>query len=265
MTTLEPVPHTDESTNVRFLQTGRHDLHGPALERRPLAAWLAELLCSADCCALVHAEHGGEPAVLLLSARQLHEAVVASMGQPAPAPERAVAPMSSERRLLSLLFIDIVASTQTAERLGDAAWRTLLGRYRDIVRRQLARHGGQEVDNAGDGFFLRFETPTAAIRCAEAVRSASRTLGLDVHAGIHTGECESVAGHVSGVAVHVAARIAELAAPGEILVSATVRDLVAGSGLALRDRDWHVLKGLREPRQLFVLASQCAVQPAASN
>ena len=262
MTTLDPLPAdasspADEATNVHFLQAFRHDLRSSVeAQHRPLTAWLNELLCGTDCCAIVYGGRDHEPAVLLLGKHQLREAVAASLGQATGAPGGPLnANAASERTLLSLLFIDIVASTETAERLGDAAWRALLAQHRSIVRAQLVRHGGREIDNAGDGFFATFETPTAAVRCADAVRAESREAGLELRAGIHTGECETVGPHVSGVAVHVAARIAELAEPGEILVSATMRDLVAGSGLVFGERGWHALKGLRDSRQLFALAS----------
>lgn len=254
--TLDPLSPAEEATNVHFLQAFRHDVRSPTeAEHRPLTAWLSELLCSSDCCAIVYGGRDREPAVLLLGKHQLREAVAASLGQATSAPDLPDSPAPARRALLSLLFIDIVASTETAERLGDAAWRALLAQHRAIVREQLAQHGGREIDNAGDGFFATFETPTAAVRCADAIRAGSRAAGLELRAGIHTGECEAVGAHVSGVAVHVAARIAELAEPGDVLVSATVRDLVAGSGLVFGDRDWHALKGLREPRQLFALAS----------
>lgn len=261
MTSLDPSPATalstaDEATNVHFLQAFRPDARSSAdAEHHPLTAWLGELLCGTDCCAIVYGGRDREPAVLLLGRHQLREAVAASLGEASGRLDPPSAAAPGERALLSLLFIDIVGSTETAERLGDAAWRALLAKHRAIVRGQLARHGGREIDNAGDGFFATFETPTAAVRCADAVRAESRAAGLELRAGIHTGECEAVGPHVSGVAVHVAARIAELAEPGGILVSATVRDLVAGSGLVFGDRGWHALKGLRESRQLFALAS----------
>jgi len=261
MTTRDPLPAdaaspVDEATNVHFLQAARHDVRSSAeAQHRPLTAWLNELLCGTDCCAIVYGGREHEPAVLLLGKHQLREAVAASLGQASALLDPAGAPAAGGRALLSLLFIDIVASTEIVERLGDAAWRALLAKHRAIVRAQLARHGGAEIDNAGDGFFATFGTPTAAVRCADDIRTESRAAGLELRAGIHTGECEAVGPHVSGVAVHVAARIAELAEPGGILVSATVRDLVAGSGLAFGDRGWHALKGLRESRQLFALAS----------
>lgn len=132
----------------------------------------------------------------------------------------------SDRSLQTLLFTDITGSTQLAERLGDSAWRAVLERHNLLVRDQLARFRGVEVDNAGDGFFAMFDGPARAVRCAQAIRDGVRPIGLEVRAGVHTGECISLAGKVSGVAVHIAARVAAQADAGEVLVSSTVKDLV---------------------------------------
>jgi len=164
----------------------------------------------------------------------------------------------ADRMLLTLLFTDIVSSTETVERLGDRAWQRLLEQHWKIVRSELAAFGGTEVDNAGDGFFATFDRPARAVRCAEAIDAALARIGLAVRAGIHAGECAVREGRVNGVAVHVAARIAAMALPGEVLVSATVRDLVAGSELAFLDRDWHALRGLTGERQLFALQRRSA-------
>ena len=164
----------------------------------------------------------------------------------------------ADRKLLTLLFTDIVSSTETVERLGDRAWQRLLEQHWRIVRSELAAFGGTEVDNAGDGFFATFDMPARAVRCAEAIDAALARIGLAVRAGIHAGECAVRDGRVNGVAVHVAARIAEMALPGEVLVSATVRDLVAGSELAFLDRDRHALRGLTGERQLFALQRRSA-------
>lgn len=132
----------------------------------------------------------------------------------------------SDRSLQTLLFTDITGSTQLAERLGDSAWRAVLERHNLLVRDQLARFRGVEVDNAGDGFFATFDGPARAVRCAQAIRDGVRPIGLEVRAGVHTGECISLAGKVSGVAVHIAARVAAQADAGVVLVSSTVKDLV---------------------------------------
>ena len=146
--------------------------------------------------------------------------------------------------LATVLFTDIVDSTATAGRLGDAAWRELLARHHAAVRRELARFAGRELDTAGDGFFAAFDGPARAIRAAGAIRDAVRPLGIDVRAGIHTGECELHDGKLAGIAVSIGARISALAGAGEVLVSSTVKDLVAGSGIAFDDRGVQRLKGI---------------------
>ena len=162
----------------------------------------------------------------------------------------------TDRALLTVMFTDIVGATQHAERLGDDAWRRLLERHHAIVRTQLTRFRGREIDTAGDGFFATFDGPARAVRCAEAICGAVRTLGLEVRAGLHTGECETAGAKVSGVAVHIAARVAAADLPGQVLVSSTVKDLVAGSGLAFSNEGSHQLKGLTEEWRLFALRPQ---------
>jgi class 3 adenylate cyclase len=163
------------------------------------------------------------------------------------------APAEPDRVLATVLFTDIVDSTVKAVELGDARWRQLVSEHHRVVRRELRRHRGRELDTAGDGFFASFDGPARGIRCAAAIRDAVRELGIDVRAGIHTGECELFDGKVAGIAVVTGARIAALGGAGDVLVSATVRDLVAGSGIAFEDRGVHVLKGLPEERQLFAV------------
>ncbi len=158
-----------------------------------------------------------------------------------------------DRVLASVLFTDIVDSTARAVELGDQRWRELVTEHHALVRRELQRYRGTELDTAGDGFFASFDGPARAIRCACAVRDAVAALGLEVRAGVHTGECERVDGKVAGIAVVTGARIAALASAGEVLVSATVRDLVAGSRLAFEDRGLHALKGLPEERQVYAV------------
>ena len=157
----------------------------------------------------------------------------------------------AHRVLSTLLFTDIVGSTRLATSLGDTRWRQVLERHHAIARRELARHRGREVDIAGDGLFAAFDGPGRAIRCAAAIRGALRELDLDVRIGIHAGECERVGPALRGVAVHVGARISAQAAAGEILVSSTVRDLVAGSGIAFQDAGERELKDFTEPWQLY--------------
>lgn len=156
--------------------------------------------------------------------------------------------------LATVVFTDIVDSTAKAVELGDARWRELVAEHHARVRAQLARFAGTEIDTAGDGFFASFDGPARAIRCACAIRDSVRELGVEVRAGLHTGECELIDGKVGGIAVITGARIAARAAPNEILVSATVRDLVAGSGLEFEDRGVHTLKGLPEQKQLYAAA-----------
>jgi class 3 adenylate cyclase len=159
-----------------------------------------------------------------------------------------------DRVLATVLFTDIVGSSEKAASLGDRTWRELLERHHELVRRQLSRYRGKEVDTAGDGFFASFDGPARAIRCASAIVESMPELGLDVRAGLHTGECELVDGKVAGIAVHTGARVAAHAQPGEVLVSQTVKDLVAGSGLAFEERGPHELKGIPGEWRLFAVS-----------
>ena len=169
--------------------------------------------------------------------------------------------MEGDRALLTLMFTDIVDSSGHAERLGDEAWSRLLERHHAIVRTQLATWRGSELDTAGDGFFASFDTPTRAVRCALAARSALHALGIEIRVGLHTGECERLGNKVAGLAVHVAARIAAGAAAGEIMVSGTVRDLVMGSGLCFSGGECHALRGLCEPWRLYRVCGDRSAQP----
>lgn len=155
--------------------------------------------------------------------------------------------------LVTLLFVDIVGSTERAADLGDRRWADLLAQYHAIVRRENGQFRGSQIDMAGDGFFLSFDGPARAIRCASSIISGVRALGLEVRAGLHVGELGFVDGKPVGLAVHVGARIGALAAPGEVLVSGTVRDLVAGSGLVFADRGTRSLKGVPDEWRLFAL------------
>jgi class 3 adenylate cyclase/alpha-beta hydrolase superfamily lysophospholipase len=157
----------------------------------------------------------------------------------------------SDRVLSTVLFTDIVESTERVAVLGDTRWRDLLASHHGVMRRELARFRGREVDTAGDGFFATFDGPARAIRCACAAVDAVRELGLQIRAGLHTGECELMGDRFGGIAVHIGARVAGLADPGEVLVSSTVKDLVAGSGLRFADRGTHRLKGVPGEWRLF--------------
>jgi class 3 adenylate cyclase len=165
--------------------------------------------------------------------------------------------VETDRVLATVLFTDIDDSTGKAAELGDRAWRELLRRHQGVVRRELARHRGREVDTAGDGFFATFDGPARAIRCACAIVEAMGELDLEIRAGLHTGECEVVDGKVVGIAVHTGARVASHAEAGEVVVSSTVHDLVAGSGIEFSDRGTHELKGIPGEWRLY------AVDPAS--
>jgi class 3 adenylate cyclase len=158
-----------------------------------------------------------------------------------------------DRPLVTILFTDIVGSTQRAMELGDQQWRDLLEKHHNIVRSELNRLRGQEVDTAGDGFFAAFDGPARAIRCACSIQEAIAKIGLTIRAGLHTGECEMMGNKISGIAVHIGARVMEKAGPGEVLVSSTVKDLVAGSGLHFNDRGINTLKGIPGEWRLFLV------------
>jgi class 3 adenylate cyclase len=160
-----------------------------------------------------------------------------------------------DRVLVTVMFADIVGSTERAAAVGDRRWRELLEGYLGTARRQLERFRGKEVDVAGDGLFAIFDGPARAVRCASALRDAVTSLGLEVRVGLHTGECEVAGAKVSGIAVHTGARIASAARPQEVLTSGTVKDLVAGSGIRFDDRGSHVLKGVPGDWRLFAVSS----------
>ena len=156
-----------------------------------------------------------------------------------------------DRVLATVLFTDIVGATEQAERLGDRAWRDLLERHHSRVRQELERFRGREIDAAGDGFFATFHGPARGVRCALAIRDAVRSLGIEIRAGLHTGECELMGDKVAGIAVHIGARVMGIGNAGEVLVSRTVKDLVVGSGLDFTDHGVHTLKGVAGDWELF--------------
>jgi class 3 adenylate cyclase len=158
-----------------------------------------------------------------------------------------------DRALATVLFTDLVGSTEHAAELGDRRWRDLLEQHHAAVRRELVRFEGREVDTAGDGFFATFDGPARGIRCAQAIVAGVRPLGLEVRAGLHTGEVELADGKVAGIAVNIGARVAGQARAREVLVSGTVKDLVAGSGLEFEDRGVATLKGVPGEWQLFAV------------
>jgi class 3 adenylate cyclase len=165
------------------------------------------------------------------------------------------AEVTDDRVLATVLFTDIVDSTRRAAEIGDRDWHALLDAHDAIVRAQLARFRGREVDTAGDGFLAMFDGPQRAIRSAMAIRDAVQALGIQVRAGLHTGECEIRGDGIGGIGVHIGARVSALAGPNEVLVSSTLRDLVIGSGLEFEDRGAHELKGVPGEWHLFAVAS----------
>jgi len=158
-----------------------------------------------------------------------------------------------DRVLSTVLFTDIVGSTAKAAELGDRGWRELLSEHHGLIRRELARGRGRELDTAGDGFFASFDGPARAIRCATRISEEVGRLGIEIRAGLHTGECEVMEGKVGGIAVHIGARVASEAGPGEVLVSSTVKDLVAGAGIEFSDRGAFELKGVPGEWRLFAV------------
>jgi class 3 adenylate cyclase len=158
-----------------------------------------------------------------------------------------------DRVLATVLFTDIVGSTEQAIAVGDRRWLDTLARHDAVVRQELVRHRGREVKTTGDGFLATFDGPARAVRCASAIVQAVRPLGLEVRAGVHTGECELVGGDVGGIAVHIGQRVSALAGPGEVLASSTVRDLVAGSGLTFESRGEHLLRGLPDEWRIYAV------------
>jgi class 3 adenylate cyclase len=207
--------------------------------------YLADRILGARFVELPGADHSpftGSSAELLAATREFLDEVAKEPAWQEP-----------DRVLATVVFTDIVGSTARAAELGDARWREVLKEHHSAIRRQLARYGGKEVETAGDGFFASFDGPARAIRCARTIRDAVLELGLSLRIGIHTGECELVDGKVTGIAVHIGARIAEAAEPDEILVSSTVKDLVAGSGLEFDERGTAAMKGVPGSWQLFAV------------
>ena len=165
----------------------------------------------------------------------------------------ATAASTSDRYLSTILVLDIAHSTEHAARLGDAGWRSLLEDHYLVARRELSRYRGNEIDTAGDGILATFDGPAAAVRCAGAIQRLDKAVGLEARAGVHCGEVERVGKSIRGIAVHIAARLAAMAEPSQILTSMTVRDLAAGSGLKFESRGVHTLKGVPEQREIFAV------------
>jgi DNA-binding NarL/FixJ family response regulator len=161
---------------------------------------------------------------------------------------------SAERILATVMFSDIVSSTERAAEIGDRRWRDVLDRHDELVRAELGAHGGREIKTTGDGFLALFDAPARAIRCAVAIRDRLRAVGLDVRIGLHSGEVEMRGSDVGGMAVNIGSRVAEWGSSGDVVVSSTVRDLVAGSGIGFIDRGEQALKGVPDRWRLFVVA-----------
>jgi class 3 adenylate cyclase len=180
--------------------------------------------------------------------RRLIGAFVEDQAPPLPSSDA-----GDNRILATVLFSDIVASTERAAAIGDRRWRDLLDRHDEIVRAELGAHGGREIKTTGDGFLALFDAPARAIRCAIAVRDALRAVGVDVRIGIHAGEVELRGSDVGGIAVNIGARVAAAGSAGDVVVSSTVRDLVTGSGIGFADRGEHDLKGVPDRWRLFAV------------
>src|SRR5438105_8998446 len=174
-------------------------------------------------------------------------------------PRRAETP---QRLLTTVLFTDIVRSTERAAELGDRRWRRLLSQHHALVRRELKRFGGREIDTAGDGFFATFDQPAQAIRCAQAVVLGVRRLGIETRAGIHMGEVETMGPKVGGLTVHIGARVMAQAAPSGVMVSSTVRDLLVGSDLRFDDEGVRELRGVPAQWRLFSVAGVQEAEPS---
>jgi class 3 adenylate cyclase len=205
--------------------------------------WLAEHLPDARLVELEGSDHNPWYGDVDTTLGEIQEFLTGSRDAPEP-----------DRMLATVLFTDIVDSTRMASELGDARWREVLERHQAAVRAALPRFGGREVKSTGDGFLAVFDGPARAIRCAEAIVDAPGDDGIRVRAGVHTGECEVMGDDIGGIAVHIAARVSGLAGASEVLVSRTVKDLVAGSGIAFDDRGEHTLKGVPDEWRLYAAA-----------
>jgi pimeloyl-ACP methyl ester carboxylesterase/class 3 adenylate cyclase len=239
------VRHVLPSIRVPTLVLHRRDDDGPVVDE---GRYIAEHIPGAEFVELPGADHGWfvEPESIVNEAERFLREI-------RERDEWEV--VESDRVLATVLFTDIVGSTAKAADLGDRRWRELLQQHHALIRRQLIRYQGRELDTAGDGFFASFDGPARAIRCARAITEAVRDLGLEIRAGLHTGECEVMNGKVGGIAVHIGARVAAEAQPGEVLVSSTVKDLVAGSGIQFRDHGTAALKGVPGEWRVYAVVS----------
>jgi pimeloyl-ACP methyl ester carboxylesterase len=256
---------------MRILQAGASPGAAVALERMNADLDVTDLLSSISVPTLVMC-NADDPVAPAAGVRQLAERIPGAqfrafpgtshfMGSNLPAIIAAVqelvtghrAPAATSRRLLTILFLDVVGSTERAVALGDSAWRQLLAALYERTDREILAHEGREVDRAGDGLVAVFEGPTRAIRCAQAIQREAQSLGLELRGGVHTGEVELDGTGIRGIAVHTCARVCAAAGAGDLLVTSTVRDLTAGAQLAFDDRGLHELKGVPDSRQLFAV------------
>jgi class 3 adenylate cyclase len=202
--------------------------------------WLADHMPNARLVELAGSDHAIWYENPELTLGEVQEFLTGARAEPEP-----------ERMLATVVFTDIVDSTRTAAELGDRRWREILERHQRSVTEALTRFGGREVKSTGDGHLATFDGPARAIRCARAILDSADGLGIRLRAGMHTGECEVMGDDIGGIAVHIAARVSAAAGPSEVLVSRTVKDLVAGSGIEFSDRGVHALKGVPDEWQLY--------------
>ena len=231
------------SVHVPAMMLYRPDAHPSDSGRTEAAQYLARLIPGARLKELP----GNDGALWIGDQAPLHQAIDSFLADVAS--ERS----ELDRVVATVLFTDIVGSTQMAVDLGDRAWRELVERHHGAVRALMRRFRGVEIDTAGDGFFASFDGPARAIRCARAIVQEVQHLGIEVRAGLHTGECETIDNKLGGVAVNIGARVGGLARPSEVLASQTVKDLVAGSGLVFEDRGEHELRGIPDNWRLFAV------------
>ena len=236
---IRTVLQMNEATDVRHIlpvvRVPTLVLHREGDRATPIAfgRYIAEHISGARFVALPGADHAPSVGDVETLVGEVEEFVTGDRHAP-----------EADRVLATVLFTDIVRATERAAALGDRRWHEMLDAHHIMVRRELGRFRGREIDTAGDGFLASFDGPARAIRCALAAVDGARRLGLELRAGLHTGECEVMGEKLGGIAVHVGARVAATAGPGEVLVSSTVKDLVAGAGIAFEGRGAHALKGL---------------------
>ncbi|MGB7305414.1 MAG: adenylate/guanylate cyclase domain-containing protein [Burkholderiaceae bacterium] len=242
---LKWVSQIDSRSVARSLRLPTLVMHRIEDQLIPIAGgrWLSENIPGARLVELPGNDHAPWSGDSHLFAAELEEFLTGSRGD-----------VEIDRVLATVLFTDIVGSTERAVTLGDRGWKELLGQHHELVREELRRHRGVEQDTAGDGFFATFDGPARAVRCAQQICEVVGRIGLEVRAGVHIGECERTADKMAGIAVHIGARVMAQSRPGEVLVSSTVKDLVPGSGLTFVERGEHDLKGVPGTWRLYAAA-----------